>query len=111
MHSIYLNKPSGGGNGNPLQYCCLKNPMDRGAWRAAVHGVAQSRTRLKRLSTNKPSEKATYYMIPTKWYFGKAEAMETVKYWCLPGVRGERVMNRWITSNFFRKVISLCMKS
>ena len=31
-------------NGNPLQYSCLENPLDRGAWRAAVHGVAESRT-------------------------------------------------------------------
>ena len=34
----------GGGHGNPLQYSCLENPMDRGAWRATVHGVAQSQT-------------------------------------------------------------------
>ena len=34
------------GNGNPLQYSCLGNPMDRGAWRATVHGVAKSQTRL-----------------------------------------------------------------
>ena len=34
----------GGGNGNPLQYSCLENPMDGGAWRAAVHGVAKSWT-------------------------------------------------------------------
>ena len=40
----------GEGNGNPLQYSCLENPMDRGAWWAAVCGVTQSRTRLKRLS-------------------------------------------------------------
>ena len=33
-------------NGTPLQYSCLANPMDRGAWQAAVHGVARSRTRL-----------------------------------------------------------------
>ena len=39
----------GEGNGNPLQYSCLENPMDGGAWWAAVHGVAQSRTRLKQL--------------------------------------------------------------
>ena len=32
----------GEGNGNPLQYSCLGNPMDRGVWRAAVHGVAES---------------------------------------------------------------------
>ena len=34
----------GGGNGNPLQYSCLENPMDRGAWRATVYGVAESNT-------------------------------------------------------------------
>ena len=37
----------GEGNGNPLQCSCLENPRDRGAWWAAVYGVAQSRTRLK----------------------------------------------------------------
>ena len=37
----------GEGNGNPLQYSCLENPVNRGAWRAAVHGVTQSWTRLK----------------------------------------------------------------
>ena len=36
----------GGGNGNPLQYSCLGNPMDRGAWLAIVHGVAKSQTHL-----------------------------------------------------------------
>ena len=40
----------GEGNGNPLQYFFLENPVDRGAWWAAVHRVTQSRTRLKRLS-------------------------------------------------------------
>ena len=43
------------GNGNPLQYSCLENPMDRGAWQAAVNGVTQSRTRLKRLSSSSNS--------------------------------------------------------
>ena len=38
--------PQGEGNGTPLQYSCLENPMDGGAWWAAVHGVAKSRTRL-----------------------------------------------------------------
>ena len=40
------------GNGNPLQCSCLENPRDGGAWWAAVYGVAQSRTRLKRLSSS-----------------------------------------------------------
>ena len=39
------------GNGNPLQYSCLENPMDRGAWRVTVRGVAKNQTQLKRLST------------------------------------------------------------
>ena len=39
-------KSPGGGNGKPLQYARLENPMDRGAWRATVHGVTKSRTRL-----------------------------------------------------------------
>ena len=43
LHIIFR----GDGNGTPLQYSCLENPMDRGAWWAAVHGVAKSRTRLR----------------------------------------------------------------
>ena len=50
----------GEGNGSPLQYSCLENPVDRGAWGAAVYGVAQSRTRLKQLSSS-----SMYEMIPT----------------------------------------------
>ena len=42
----------GAGNGNPLQCSCLEKPRDRGAWWAAVYGVTQSRTRLKRLSSS-----------------------------------------------------------
>ena len=42
----------GEGNGNPLQYSFLENPMDGGAWWATVHGVAESQTRLKRLNTS-----------------------------------------------------------
>ena len=42
----------GEGNGNPLQYSCLENPRDGGAWWAAVYGVPQSRTQLKRLSSS-----------------------------------------------------------
>ena len=37
-----LGRSPGGGNGNPLQYSCLTNPMDSGAWRSVVHGVAES---------------------------------------------------------------------
>ena len=44
-----LGRSSGGGHGNSFQYSCLENPMDRGAWRATVHGVTKSQTWLKQL--------------------------------------------------------------
>ena len=47
-----LRRSPGGRHGNPLQYSCLENPMDRAAWRAIIHGVAKSWTRLKQLSTH-----------------------------------------------------------
>ena len=50
-----LSLQSREGNGNPLQYSCLENPRDGGAWWAAVYGVAQSWTRLKRLSSSSSS--------------------------------------------------------
>ena len=43
---IYIGSKSGEDNGTPLQYSCLENPMNGGAWWAAVHGVAEGRTRL-----------------------------------------------------------------
>ena len=48
----WVRKIPWGGHGNPLQYSCLENPMDRGAWRAAVHRVAQSWTQMKHLSVH-----------------------------------------------------------
>ena len=47
----WVGRSPAGGRGNPFQYACLENPMDRGAWRATVRGVTNSRTGLKRLST------------------------------------------------------------
>ena len=55
----------GEGNGNPLQCSCLENPRDGGAWWAAVHGVAQSWTRLKRLSSSSSKSRALKYMKQT----------------------------------------------
>ena len=43
---LRLGRSPGGGDGNLLQYSCLENPMDRGAWWATVHGVAKSQTQL-----------------------------------------------------------------
>ena len=51
-----VGKTNGEGNGNPLQCSCLENPMDGEAWWAAVRGVAQSRTRLKQLSSSRQNK-------------------------------------------------------
>ena len=52
LHFHFSLSCIGEGNGNPLQCLCLENPKDGGAWWAAVYGVAQSRTRLKQLSSS-----------------------------------------------------------
>ena len=53
----HIAEEFGGGNGNPLQYSCLENPVDRGAWWAPVHSVAQTQTWLKQLSMYACTEK------------------------------------------------------
>ena len=55
------SRSPGGGNGNPLQYSCLENPMDRGAWQVTVHGVTKSETCLKRLSI--PETNSTFLIL------------------------------------------------
>ena len=57
LHFHFSLSCTGEGNGNPLQCSCLEYPRDGGAWWAAVYGVAQSRTRLKRLSSSRSEMK------------------------------------------------------
>ena len=68
---VYIHIFCGEGNGTRLQCSCLQNPRDGGAWRAAVCGVAQSRTRLKRLSSSSSSIYLLYPFICqwTVWLF------------------------------------------
>ena len=75
-HSVSFCTIYGEGNGNPLQCSCLENPRDGGAWWAAVYGVAQSRTRLKRLSSSIPK-----YRPPNakNWLIGQDPGAG--KYW------------------------------
>ena len=53
--SLLFSCSVGAGNGNPLQCSCLENPMDGGAWWAAISGVTQSRTQLKQLGSSSSS--------------------------------------------------------
>ena len=64
LHFIFSVSCIGEGNGNPLQCSCLENPRDGGAWWAAVYGVAQGRTRLKRLSSSSSSSSRGTKVFP-----------------------------------------------
>ena len=74
-----LVRSPGGGHGNTLHYSYLENPMDRGAWRAAVHGISKSQTRLKRLSTH------AYHHILILHY----AVRESDRPWGLSGTEGK----------------------
>ena len=60
----------GGGHSNPLQCSCLDNPVDRTAWQTTVHGVAQSRTRLKRLSSSSSIKTGRELIVARGWGVG-----------------------------------------
>ena len=66
-----LGRSPGEGNGNPLLYSCLENPMDRGAWRPIVHGVAKESDMTLRLSNNRsggcPYKQRKFRHIETWW--------------------------------------------
>ena len=66
-----LERYPGGGHGNPLQYSCLEDPMDRGVWWAIVHGVAKSWTRLRRLTTHMATQKSVLSSAAFPLAFGK----------------------------------------
>ena len=72
LHFHFSLSCIGEGNGNPLQCSCLENPKDGGAWWAAVYGVAQSRTRLKRLSSSSMVFPVVMYGYES-WTIKKAE--------------------------------------
>ena len=66
---------SGEGNGTPLQCSYLENPRDGGAWWAAVYGVAQSRTRLKQLSSSSISIYICMYIKRTDWWLSEVNGV------------------------------------
>ena len=90
LHFHFSLSCIGAGNGNPLQYSCLENPRDGGAWWAAVYGIAQSQTWLKRLSSSSSSnimywhgerlmvglvEKEDYKITHTMWSYFCSETI------------------------------------
>ena len=103
----FLTKSSnsdGEGNGTPLQYSCLKNPMDKGAWLAAIHGIAKSHTRL------------SAFTLTFHFHALKKEIGNPLQYSCLEnprdggawwaavyGVAQSRTRLKWLSSNSERK--------
>ena len=80
LHFHFSLSCMGEEHGNPLQCSCLENPRDEGAWCAAVYGVAQSRTRLKRLSSSSSSSK---HLTPSetgrqicRWFLSKKVSLD-----------------------------------
>ena len=97
----------GEGNGTPLQYSCLENPMDGGAWKAAVHGVPESRTRLSDFTFTShfhalEKEMATHSSVLAWSIPGMGEPVG------LPSMRSHRVGHDW--SDFTYKWNNICKK-
>ena len=80
LHFDFSLSCTGEGNGNPLQCSCLENPREGGTWWAAVYGVAQSRTLLKRLSS---SSSRTYFIPFTLDYNSVIDASLKLRYYVL----------------------------
>ena len=81
----------GGGHGNPLQYTCLENPMDRGAWWASVHRDAKSQTQLSQtqLSTHVSIKLSQAVLVLKNLPANAGDIRDvglTTKIWCLPTV-------------------------
>ena len=72
LHFHFSLLCTGEGNGNPLQSSCLENPRDGGTWWAAVYGVAQSRIRLKQLSSSSRAHAFFFFFFfcSTAWHVG-----------------------------------------
>ena len=77
LHFHFSVSCIGEGNGKPLQCSCLENPRDGGAWWAAVYGVAQSWTRLKRLSSSSSGRRmGNYWLMDTEFKFCRMRVLE-----------------------------------
>ena len=101
LHFHFLLSCTGEGNGNPLQYSCLENPRDGGTWWAAVYGLAQSRTQLKRLSSS--SNVVSSLKLKVEWWLSGTRE------------RGEWETVQWIwhlsckMKKFYRSAVQQCI--
>ena len=96
LHFHFSLSYIGEGNGNPLQCSCLENPRDEGAWWAAISGVAQSRTRLKRLSSSKRA-----YIKPLLKFLAQNIVFSMNQVWDFPSIRANMPFppNFWVANS------------
>ena len=89
LHFDFSLSCIGEGNGDPLQCSCLENPRDGGAWWAAVYGVAQSRTRLKRLSSSSRTWAVLCPSLPKSHQAPQVVSVERIPGWGRPPGEGD----------------------
>ena len=100
-----LERSSGEGNGNPLQYSCLENSMDWGAWRATVHGVAKNHTQLSDLSLLHKRENVFMITDIIEKQSAKSRWWETLKEkWFSP--LNKMFVRSLLSKNFARSILS-----
>ena len=105
LHFHFSLSCIGEGNGNPLQSSCLENPRDRGAWWAAVYGVAESRTRLMWLSSSSSSVNRQFIRF-CGWITGYCTGVPHFVHSFI-----HQLMSNWVVSNLGRLGIMMCEHS
>ena len=105
LHFHFSLSCIGGGNGNPLQCSYLENPRGGGAWWATIYGVAQSWTRLKRLSSSSSSSGMIKIPLEVKqvWMLFKKLMRQILRSWAKPAVEG---LNRSYLKNIKQGVLT-----
>ena len=98
-----LGRSPAEGNGNPLQYYFLENPMDRGAWQATVHGVAKSRTRMSNFTFKSP-ERINFKKVERD-YLAYQILLHTIRYCKIRKVR-YRISSHLAHSKTFKNLNS-----
>ena len=97
---LTISSSAGESNGNPLQYSCLENPMDRRAWWAAVHGVAKSRTRLSDFTFTFHFHALEKEMATHSSVLGLENPRDGGAWWAsIYGVTQNRTRLKWLSSS------------
>ena len=113
LHFHFSLSCTGEGNGTPLQCSCLENPRDRGAWWAAVYGVARSRTRLKRLSSSSSSRESVCVLSRSLVFdSSRPHVWQPARFFCpwvFPGKNTGVSCHSFLQGIFLTQGLNLCL--